>query len=755
MRRTYLVVSVLCLLCSVTYLAAGDVVEPFGAEVSLEESSLLVFLRSGPFNLTEGPEGQKIEMQGFDYLKEPGRPMLPEKDLLILLPPDARVLSLEVEQLDIRQLSQRFALAPTPPLVPLSGSPHASYAMNVAVAEWEEVYRAAYSDDREYPDEVARIVGSGTLRKYSYVRLSFRPFTYHALSGRLIHHDRARIRVNYELPDPISAQARYAEGLLLDTVADERAAELFVNYDDLKSLYQPEEREGAARRAEGEHHDYVIITTADNVNAITASGFPDWKSSLGFDVRIVLTSSHEVADQPGSDVAERIRNFLRTSYVPWGIEYVLLVGDYRDVPMRYCYPDPDNHVHNPADPGVGPGSVPTDAYYADLSFPDAASWDLDGDGFHGEYGQDNPDFLTEVNVGRVPTSNAARIIYTLDKLVRFEQDSGLWKRNALHAGAILFYENEDFSGIPLRDGAVCVDEIETHFMQGWAMSRYSEQSGLAPSPYPWPALTLQAFLNDWNSGAYGIVNWAGHGWPDRVSRVIWSWDDGDGVPETDGADGFYSEAFIADQIALEDDYPSIVCAVSCNVGYPEPNGYGNLGINLLTHSGMGAAAGVVSSSRYAAVTFDWPALPGGAESLCYEFNRYLIAGPDGCRKLGAAVQESKFFSHVNYGWESDYEYRNLYNYNLYGDPSMDWRGAGPRTGDLLRNTDVWQLDPLTPPPSDCLPLDPVDDLHVANFVAGEVDPDSANESPLIFYAIDTPVWVWLSKRPSGEIQIDF
>jgi hypothetical protein len=694
-------------------------------------------------------------MEGFDYLKEPGRPMLPEKDLFILLPPGARVLSLEVEELDVRQVPRKIALAPTPPLVPVSGSPHSSDPMKRTVAEWKEAYLAAYADDRAYPGRVVRIVGSGTLRKYSYVRVSFCPFTYHALSERLIHHARARIRVNYELPSSTSANARYTEGLLLDTVADEKAAELFLNYNDLKGLYAPEKREGTPQQEALEHHDYVIITTADNVDAITASGFLDWKSSLGFDVRIVLTIEREIADQPGSDLAERIRNFLRANYAPWGIEYVLLVGGYQDVPMRYCYPDPANHVHNPADPGVGPGSVPTDAYYADLSLTDAESWDLDGDGYHGEYGQDNPDFLTEVNVGRIPTSIGVRITYTLDKLVRVEEDSGTWKRNALHAGAVLFYENQDFSGIPFRDGAVFVDEVESHFMQNWAMSRYSEQSGLAPSPYPWPALTFEAFLNDWNGGAYGFVNWAGHGWPDQVARTIWSWDDGDGVPETDGSDGFYSVAFITDQITLEDDYPGIVCAVSCNVGYPEPNGFGNLGINLLTDPRMGSAAGVMSSSRYAAVTSDWPVFPGGAESLCYEFNRYLIAGPGGSRKLGAAVQESKFFSHVNYGWDHNYEYRNLYNYNLYGDPSMDWRGAGTRTGNLLRNTDVRQLDPMTPPLSACLPLDPVEDLHVQDFVAGDVDPDLADESPLIFYAIDGPVRIWLSKRPSGETQIDF
>ena len=76
-------------------------------------------------------------------------------------------------------------------------------------------------------------------------------------------------------------------------------------------------------------------------------------------------------------------------------------------------------------------------------------------------------------------------------------------------------------------------------------------------------------------------------------------------------------------------------------------------------------------------------------------------------------------------------------------------------GDLLRNTEVSQLQPVSPPVGDLLPLDPTDDMHVPDFVAGDVDPDPANGSPLVFYAIDGPVWLWLSKTESGEVQIEF
>jgi hypothetical protein len=626
-----------------------------------------IVLTSGEYRIVNQSSGQKIEMVGFGQVMAPGKPMLPARTFSVLLPPGARVVSLEATAIGTQDLPGRHRISPAPPMLPLT---HSRELMERAQGEWDLSYQETYGSDRAYPEEIARITGSGTLRKYSYVAVSFCPFTYHALSGRLVHHDAAQVLIRYSLPIPGSEEERTIEELRWDTTADERARELFVNYEQMRGLYQPA---GSPPRTP-ENHDYVIITHADVLGAVTSSNFLGWKTSLGYDVATILVTDTEIATQPGRDLAEQIRNFLRASYGPWGIQYVLLVGNYAAVPMRYCFADAGDHTHNPSNPGAPGGSVPTDHYYADLSLPDDVSWDADGDGFYGEYTQDAPDFLAEVSVGRIPTNIQSRVTYALDKLVLFEQDAGPWKRQALHAGAILFYENQDFMDIPFRDGAVCLDLIETDCMSGWSIEHFSEQSGLSPSTYPWLPLSQASFTTAWRDGQYGVVNWAGHGSPDGVWRVIWDWDDGDGVPETDGSDGFSYDAFVADWVTLEDDYPSIVFAVSCNVGYPEPNSQGRLGVNLLTKPSFGASAGVVSASRVAAVTGDWPISPGGAESICCEFNRHLILGSGGAEKVGDALYDAKYFCHANYGWDHFLEFWNLYDYNLYGDPSLEWQG---------------------------------------------------------------------------------
>ena len=644
----------LAILLSTTLLLVISVVSKVKAE------NLTITVKAFDYQITDGDRGQRIEMEGFGYLMEPGKPMLPAKNFLVALPPGAHVQSVEVKGIGAKQLTGTYRIVPSPPIMPLIDPVQYPQLVEKMQREWQRNNDAVYSSDQAYPKERGRLKGSGSLRKYSYVSVSFYPFSYHPQSGRLIHYDGAQINVKYRLPSPGSLEAQMAEEMKWDKVADERASRLFVNYQQVEAVYRPR---GGQPKTWQQNHNYVIVTTSSLSEAITSSEFVTWKTALGYDVRIVLTTDPEITSQPGGDLAEQIRNFLRAYYGPWGIEYVLLVGDYATIPMRYCYPDSSNHLNGAGDPTAWPwaGDVPTDYYYADLSSPDTISWDSDSDGFCGEYGQDSPDFLAEAYVGRIPTNDTARITYTLDKLVAFEQDTGPWKDQALHAGAIAYYANEDHSGRELKDLATYIDLIEKDIMSGWTISHYSEQEGLAPSVYPWSALSEAAFIEDWRNGQYGVVNWGGHGWTNGVARRIWSWDDGDSVPEYNELSG---PLFINLYSNLDDDYPSIVFALSCVVGYPEPNAWGNLGIDLLTKPSFGSSAGIVSGTRVVWVS------KGGGELHCYEFNHYMINGPGGPEKVGAALYDSEFYINQTHNWDHYAEYWDLFTFNLYGDPSL-------------------------------------------------------------------------------------
>jgi hypothetical protein len=661
-----LVISFLFLMAGENTAISHDSPDRFTGASLTGAENLTITVKAGEYQITNMDEGQRIDMEGFGNLLLPGKPMLPAKSFLIALPPGARVQSVEITGLDATPLPGTYRIMPVPPIMPLVDPLQYSELVKKMQREWKQNNQAVYSSDQVYPKERGRLVSSGTLRKYSYASVSFYPFSYHPQSGRLIHYDAAQIIINYSLPSPGSSEAQRIEKLKWDTLADERASKLFVNYEQIKGLYSAP---GSPPKAWEDTYDYLIITTSGLLGAINSSNLLDWKASLGYNTRIVLTTDTEITGQPGGDLAERIRNFLRGYYVPWSIEYVLLIGDYATIPMRYCYPDPTNHRFDPFD--WTSGEVPTDYYYADLSSSDAESWDLDGDGYYGEYGEDSPDFLAEVFVGRIPTNDPSRIIYSLDKIVTFEQDTGDWKNHALHAGAFFYFTNEGYSGNPAMDGAVLADYIEQDIMGGWTISHYSEQAGLETSVYDWPALSETAFINDWRTGQYAVVNWQGHGWTDGVARKVWSWDDGDGVPEGNEISWPY---FITMYSNLDDDYPSIVTAVSCYVGCPEPAAGGNLGIDLLTDPSFGASIGVIASARSPYGSSDWPNNPGGSYSIMYEFNGYLI---NESKKVGEALYDSKFYCNQNYGWEHYAEYLDMFTFNLFGDPALVREGTQP------------------------------------------------------------------------------
>jgi hypothetical protein len=675
MNRAATIAVITCaVLLSAAPAVGFEAVDPGGGVLDSGSAAgrMPVVLQSGDFTFVESGDGTRIEMDAFGWLADPGKPLLPSRTLLFLLPPGARARSVEVTNAAPVRLPGTYRVVPAPQLLPAGGPSGAWASLAQDRRDWERVNRAAYARDNAYPGQIVKIVASGGLREYAYVAVSFTPLVYHPRSGRLYQHDIVEAIVHYSVPGGAEGAELEVEPGFGSRGCDAKAARLFENYDEIVPMYEALRE---MSRGRDETHDYIIITTAALQDAVLASDFVTWKGMLGHDVKLVLMSDPEIAGQPGADTAEQVRNFLRQYYGPWGIEYVLLAGDDTAIPMRYCFPDPTNLTHNPGSVSNPGGSVPTDYYYADLSLSDAESWDLDGDGYHGQYTEDAPDFLAEVAMGRIPTGVPAAITNALDKLVLFEQDTGTWKDSALHGGAVLFYENQDYMGIPYRDGATCLDEIESTIMSGWNISHYCEHDGLDPSDYGWPALTMSAFTADWRTDSYGVVNWAGHGSPDGAWRVVWTSDDGDGVFETDGSDGYYNAAFVGDWSTLEDDYPSIVFAVSCNVGYPEPNSSGNLGVDLMTKPGFGAGAGVVSASRVAAVSGDWPTYPGGAESICYEFNRFMIDGPSGPGLVGDALYDAKFYCFANYGWDHYLEYWNQFDYNLYGDPALDRRGV--------------------------------------------------------------------------------
>ena len=613
------------------------------------------------YNIVETNNGHVIRVNDYGFLSVQGKPLLPGKNFIIALPENAEFYDLDIQGIGKTRLNGCFNVKPSDIIIPFTHEFDNHYFINDIQKEWINNHESIYLSNKKYPEKICIDVNYGLFRKYPYVSVFLCPLEYYPNNSSLYYYDSAKIIIYYTISELLKQENQINSECTNSNAINNRESRLFYNYNEINN------KNGMKiNHKEQEIYDYLIITSSDLRNAIMSSKFVDWKESIGYNVKIINISDNEISEQLGRDKTEKIRNFLREYYLNWSIKYVLLVGDYSTVPMRYCYPNPYNHWNNTGIPSIYSGEVPTDFYYADLSFSDDLSWDFDGDGFYGEYGEDRPDLIADVFVGRIPTSNPDRVVYTLDKIVNFEQDTDEWKDNALHAGAIAYYANLDYSGRERIDLADCLNSVETDFMYGWNVSKYCEKEGLAPSIYDWNALTRSSFSNDWYDGKYAVVNWGGHGLPDSVWGVIWDWDDGDGVPESEEMDWY---TFLTIESVLNDEYPSIVFALSCMVGYPEENSYGNIGIDLLTNPFYGAAVGVVSSYRYS-----WVSRSSG-ENLLYEFNHYMIDGPFGSEPIGDALFDAKL-SFINDYYDDFYsQYWNLFSFNLYGDPSLRREGV--------------------------------------------------------------------------------
>jgi len=148
------------------------------------------------------------------------------------------------------------------------------------------------------------------------------------------------------------------------------------------------------------------------------------KNAVGVSTRLV--SLGKVYDQMywyGRDKAEKIKYFIKTAREEWGIKYVLLVGDFRLMPLRYCYN---------ADIGSGydePCFI-SDLYYADIydSMGCFSSWDTNENGVFGEWfgeiAEDpNIDLYPDVYVGRLACRNEIEVKTMVKKIIKYETNT--------------------------------------------------------------------------------------------------------------------------------------------------------------------------------------------------------------------------------------------------------------------------------------------------------------------------------------------
>jgi len=132
----------------------------------------------------------------------------------------------------------------------------------------------------------------------------------------------------------------------------------------------------------------MLVIYPDHFTGSSISKFEALKKRWG--VRVVSKKISEANKFSGRDLAERLREMIKY-YHRLGVKWVLLVGDFDLIPVRYAKLNAYYQYGN---------EIPTDLYYSDLD----GDWDSNGNGIFGEVA-DNPDLIADVFVGRLPTND--------------------------------------------------------------------------------------------------------------------------------------------------------------------------------------------------------------------------------------------------------------------------------------------------------------------------------------------------------------
>jgi len=145
------------------------------------------------------------------------------------------------------------------------------------------------------------------------------------------------------------------------------------------------------------------------------------KNRVGIKTNLVaLNDVYEQMFWHGRDKQEKIKYFIKTAKEEWGITYVMLVGDFQTVPVRYVYNADNNTSWNE------PCFI-SELYYADLYDKNGnfSSWDTSNNGIYGEWYGDpakdpDIDLYPDVYVGRLACSNIAEVKVMVRKIIRYE-----------------------------------------------------------------------------------------------------------------------------------------------------------------------------------------------------------------------------------------------------------------------------------------------------------------------------------------------
>ncbi len=567
----------------------------------------------------------RVAGEGFEMVRDAGRPVLPCRIVSFILPPGDRVDGYSFTPGAEKTIARGVTIPAASPYSTIDG----------LVGKGTPLF-AGSSEGDVYPPANGIYLGTGFLHGYSIA--SFAVYPLRLSNGDLNLNETVKVAVTTAPAAgeaPVSRRRHDSDfqekidGILATLVVNTGATNSYggdrIAVEMPKGGFSPT----MSPSIEGSPVDYLIITTEELSSEFER--LADWKTSKG--VPTVVRSVEWIAENciNGVDLAETIRFFIRDAYEKWGIEFVLLGGDTDVIPVRYG-------LTRYLGEGV---KIPADMYFACLD----GSWNSNNDEYWGEHGADfdDPDLYAEVHVGRVPTSTLVDAVTIIDKVIAYETPMDTEYTDKVLFGAEVLFPPDWVEGEPMALNGADISEMTwVLFMDDKPIrgTRAYETYEIFPGAVD---LTRQIMIDSLDSG-FNMVNHVGHG-----SRFNFS---------------------CADQSVIQSDIDALtngdrlftIFMVDCKVSAFD---YQCITENMLTNPNGGAVATVGASH------LEFPACDSHYMNAYYDlaFNHNVVRGGETLTFSRAARTP----------WAESADNVDLwthYVYTLLGDPEMPmWTGA--------------------------------------------------------------------------------
>lgn len=442
-----------------------------------------------------GEEFMVFEPKTLDLTSEEGKPKLPVKYIRLAVPTYASNFRVSTQSVPSAESNISYRIFPCQK--PIQSDFEGTIEFNLPDSTF-------YSQDEWTP--VVKYADNGYLEgNRQIVTIGVYPVSYNPYRSETRIYSKINIRLDYDIVAATDLHVKpinTASGLYLSSIW-----QIVDNPIEADNIYLP--ADGSVKK-----HDnlYYIISPRNLVDAFAE--LAAWKSQKGYNVKLIAIE--DIIDGPLDagydplsaiqDDASKLRQYLRKEFENNGSFYVLLGGDYTNMPIFCVNIDSGVYIDKTWNNKY---LVPTDHYFSDFN----SVWDINQyQQYSTSYFSNNNteiDFCPEIYVGRILCHDERHVRNYIKKLLRYEAYPGNGDTEYLKRAFMTSY----YQMIP---GATAVREnYESIGLFDPQTSCYMEDTG---NHYPKGIDVINAMKS-----RYGYFSWHGHGDQCRIS-VSSSWE---------------------------------------------------------------------------------------------------------------------------------------------------------------------------------------------------------------------------------------